>query len=194
MKKTFLIIAVLVAAVAIFAMGHDNQGKDCQKGQGRDNGRMGMMDKGRMEMPGKGNPGERMMMIMHQLELTEDQQEQLGDQHVKMQKTVIEINSQIKILEIDAEVARKEMNFSQMKKVSNDIFDLKKELKGKQIDSHEKCWNILTAEQKEEALELMKHPRKMMKERMGEKKGMGHQRNRMMDHEMDDDDEIDDDD
>ena len=178
MKKTFLIIAVLVAAVVIFAMGHDNQGMNCRQGMGQE----------RMEKGHQGNHNDMTMRVMHQLELTEDQQEQLGDQHVKMQKTIIEINSQIKTLEIDAEVARKDLNFSQMKKVSNDIFDLKKELKGKQIDSHEKCWNILTSEQKEEALELMKHPRKMMKERMGEKKGMGHQRNRMMDHEMDDDD------
>ncbi|MDP8321203.1 MAG: hypothetical protein RAO94_02505 [Candidatus Stygibacter australis] len=191
MKKLLVIAAILLIATAVFAQNHFNQGMDCQKGQGRDNGRMGMMDKGRMGMQGKGNPGDRMMMIMHQLELTEDQQEQLEDQHVKMQKTAIEFNAQIKILEIDAQVAMKEMNFSQIKKVSNNIFDLKKELKNKHIDNQEKCWNLLTAEQKEQAMELMKHPRKMMQEKMSEKKGMGHQRNRMMD---DDDDEMDDDD
>lgn len=181
MKKLLVISAILLIATVVFAQNHFNQGMDCQKGQGRDNGRMG-----KQEM---GNPGERMMMIMHQLELTEDQQEQLEDQHVIMKKTAIEINSQIKTLEIDAEVARKDMNFSQMKKVSNDIFDLKKQLKGKQIDNHEKCWNILTAEQKAEALELMKHPRKMMQEKMGEKKGMGNQRHRMMDDDEDEDDD-----
>jgi len=194
MKKLLVIAAILLIATAVFAQNHFNQGMDCQKGQGRENGRMGMMDKGRMGMQGKGNPGDKMMMIMHQLELTEDQQEQLGDQHVKMQKTAIEMNAQIKTLEIDAEVARKDLNFSQMKKVSNDIFDLKKELKGKQIDNQEKCWNILTAEQKEQAKQLMKHPRKMMQEKMSERKGdrMGMRQHRGMmdddDNEMDDDD------
>ena len=172
MKKLLVIIAILLISTAVFAQNHFNQGMDCQKGQGRDNGRMGMN--------GKGHPGERMMMVMHQLELTEDQQDQMETRHIEMQKTDIEINSQIKILEIDAQVAMKEMNFSQIKKVSNNIFDLKKELKNKHIDNQEKCWNLLTAEQKEQAMELMKHPRKMMQEKMGEKKGMGHQRNRMM--------------
>ncbi|MDP8220773.1 MAG: Spy/CpxP family protein refolding chaperone [Candidatus Stygibacter frigidus] len=187
MKKLLVIVAILLIATAVFAHNHLNREMDCQKGQGRENGRMGMMDKGRMGLQGKGNPGNRMMMIMHQLELTEDQQEQLGDQHVKMQKTVIEMNAQIKTLEIDAEVALKEMDFTQIKKVSNAIFDLKKELKGKQIDSHEKCWNILTAEQKDQAKELMMHPQKMMRDKMGERQGdkMGMRQHRGM---MDDDD------
>ena len=144
MKKTFLIIAVLVAAVAIFAMGHDNQGMNHRQGMGQDN-----MEKGH-----QGNHNDMMMRVMNQLELTDAQETQMKSLRVKIQKSAIEINAQIKSLEIDGRVAKDEMNFNEMKKVSNSIFDQKKELKSLRIDNQEKCWNILTTEQKEQAMEL----------------------------------------
>lgn len=185
MKKLLIISAILLITFAVFAQDHFNQRMDCQKNQGREKGRMGMMDKGRME---KGRPGEKMMMIMHALDLTEEQQDQMEAQRVKIRKTEIDIKAQIKTLEVDAEVAAKDMNFSQMKKISSDIFDLKKELKLKHIDNQEKCWNILTAEQKEKAMDLKRHPRKMMQKDMdgqGQKMGMGIHRDRMMDEDED---------
>ena len=151
MKKTFLIVAVLVAAVAIFAMGHDNQGMNRRQGMGQE----------RMEKGHQGNHNDMMMRVMHQLELTDAQETQMKSLRVKIQKSAIDINAQIKTLEIDERVAKDEMNFSEMKKVSNSIFDQKAELKSLRIDNQEKCWNILTAEQKEQALELRKQPKGM---------------------------------
>jgi Spy/CpxP family protein refolding chaperone len=182
MKKTLIIVAVLLAAVAIFAMGNDYPGMNCREGMGHE--KMGKME--------KGNHSDMMMRIMHQLELTDAQEAQMKTQRVKIQKSAIDINAQIKILEIDARVAMDEMNFSQIKKVSNSIFDLKKELKSLRIDSHEKCWNMLTAEQKEQAMELRKQPKGMQRRMKDcddkEKMGKGMQRGeRMLEHHDDDD-------
>ncbi|MCF7911140.1 MAG: Spy/CpxP family protein refolding chaperone [Candidatus Cloacimonetes bacterium] len=183
MRKILVIAAVLLVAATIFAMNHDNPGRDCRQGMG--NERMGMMNRGQ-----QGNHGDMMMGIMHQLELTDAQEAQMKSQRVKIEKSAIDINAQIKSLEIDARVAMDEMNFSQMKKVSNSIFDLKKELKNLRIDNQEKCWNILTAEQKAQAMELRKQPKGMqrrMKDCDDDEKTGIQRHERLREHQDDDD-------
>ncbi len=145
--------------------------------------------KNRRQYNEQGQHPNMMMRIMHQLELTEAQQKQMEDLMVAMKKSDIDIKAKIETKEIDAHMAQKEMNFAQMKKISNDIFDLKKEMKNKQIDNQEACWNILTAEQKELAKEMMKKPPMMRRDRQDgdddDDETMSRHR-RMMNKEMDD--------
>lgn len=66
------------------------------------------------------------------------------------------VGAAIKKLRIDEKVARQEFDFDKLNKLNDSICDLEKELKSKHIDNMEKCWNILTEDQKKQAQELIK--------------------------------------
>lgn len=160
MKKTVLIVLTLLVISVLAAQGlHQRQNMDCERHQ---KGGMERMERGR-----NGHHGERMMHIMNQLDLTEDQQNKMEDLRVKNHKENITAKAQIETKEVDARVAMKDMNFKEMKKITSEIFELKEEMKLKNIDHMEKCWNILTAEQQEEAKKLLEqHPRERRMEKM----------------------------
>lgn len=96
-----------------------------------------------------------MMRIMQELELSDSQLDKLKEQRVAMEKEKISIRAEIKKLRIDEKVARQEFDFDKLNKLNDSICDLEKELKSKHIDNMEKCWNILTEDQKKQAQELI---------------------------------------
>ncbi len=155
MKRVLFIALALLLVSVLMAQRTPGEGKNCRQ----------CNEQGKMVNMGQDQHPNMMMKIMHQLELTEAQQKQMEDLMVTMQKSAIDIKAKIEMKEIDARVAHKEMNFNQMKKISNEIFDLKKEMKNKQIDNQEACWNTLTAEQKELAKKMLKKPPMMRRDK-----------------------------
>jgi hypothetical protein len=147
MKRVLLIALALLLVGILAAQGMMNHGKLENHEQ------RGFAGKERMKREHQPN---MMMRIMQNLELSEKQMEELQSNRVAMQKKEIQVQADIQTLEIDARIAHLDMDFKQLKKISSSIFDLKKELKLEHIANMEKCWNVLTDEQKAEAQELMK--------------------------------------
>lgn len=182
MKKTVLIVLTLLVISVLAAQGmQQRRNMDCEKHQ---KGGMERMERGR-----NGHHGGMMMMrIMNQLELTEDQKDKLEDLRVTNQKSNIAAKAEIDAKEVDANVAKKDMNFKNMKKITSEIADLKEKMKLKNIDHMEKCWNILTTEQQEEAKKLMEQrPRECRMKKMdgegNDEKMMKRQQKRMWESE-----------
>lgn len=148
MKKTML-IAVVILLVGILSAQGGLEGRFAGK-EHRGGERKPMMQKGQQQM--------MMMRIMKNLELSESQQEKLESYRTSMRKESIDIRANIEKKEIDLKAAEREMNFSQIKKLTSEINEQKLELKLNGIDNMEKCWNVLTTEQQAEALELIKNP------------------------------------
>lgn len=166
MKRTVLIVLALLVISVLAAQGiHGKKQMDCEKHQ---NGRMERMERGH-----KGNHGDRMMHIMKQLELTDEQKDKMEDMQIERHKENIAKKAEIETKEVDANVARKNMDFKELKKITNEIFELKKEMKLSQIDHMQNCWNLLSDEQKEKAKELMEmSPRERRMENMDEDEEM----------------------
>lgn len=186
MKKTVFIVLALMVVAVLAAQGmrgmHAGKQMNCNE---EHQGRMG-----HMERRGNGHNGNMMMRIMKELELTDTQQDELEELRITRHKDNIAAKAAIETKEVDMNVARKDMNFKEMKKLSSEISDLKKDMKLEQINHMQKCWEVLTPEQQEQAKELMdKAPMERRMERMkgedGEGKGMGqrNQQRRMWDEE-----------
>ena len=172
MKKIVLIALALVVVSVLLAQGmHQNRDMDCgehQKG----------MQKGQ-QMRESNHDGDMMMHVMRQLELTEEQQEDMADLRLQMQKEMINMKADIETLELDVKVAMKDLDFAKAKKVTSDIFDVKAEMKDKHFDNMSSCWNLLTDEQQTEAKELLKKKpmeRKRMMNQDGKGRGNGQHR------------------
>jgi len=158
MKKVILIALTLLIVSLLSAQRMPDRGMnmgDCP-GRGGKHQQMGKMR--------DGNNADLMMRVMHHLELTAKQQAKLQELRVAQQKSAIEHNAQIETHEIDLRLAKQNMDFDQMKKINNAIYDLKKEHRSKQIDNQKECWDQLTKEQKAEVQELLKNPAGMRRD------------------------------
>jgi len=157
MKKlivTLVLVVGIMAALSAFEGMKEHKGKDNEHCQG--------MKQKNMEKHHK--MGDGFGMLMAELEFTDAQKEQFEDLKIKHQKSVIQLKADIDILKIDKQAAMRNHNFGKMKKKVGSIFELKKEIAIKQVTHHEAMWNILTAEQKDQAEKLMKdkpHSKKM---------------------------------
>jgi len=100
----------------------------------------------------------RLMRVFEEMELSENQLSQLEEKKISWEKTSIDNKAEIEVKEIDARIAAKNFEFDKLKKITSEIFDLKKAHKLSGIDHLKECWNILDKDQQKEAKELLENP------------------------------------
>ncbi len=165
MKKSYIIVITLLVFAGLLTA--------FEKGMGQDQEDCNGMMQGRFEQKHDGNG-----MLMHmteELELTESQVENLQEIHLAHKKSMIQKHSEIKILQLDKDVAMKNKDFAEAKKITKNIFEIKQEMALEKLDLLEDQWNLLTDEQKLKAEEMdlgKKHSQPKMHEGKGMRKGM----------------------
>ncbi|MCD4817261.1 MAG: hypothetical protein K8S23_01045 [Candidatus Cloacimonetes bacterium] len=98
--------------------------------------------------------------MIEELDLSDEQQSKFEKDKMEFEKFIIEKDAEIKILHLEQRESRKNQDFAKMKKTTNKVFELKKQIALERIKMHEKHWNQLTDEQQEKVKEFMKdHPR-----------------------------------
>lgn len=160
MKKTALILALVLVVGIVFAFHGEGREEGKAEGQGHD----GM----RGEMHGE------MMMgrMMETLELTDAQKDKIETLNFEHKKQMIATRAELKTLELEKREALKDDNFAAAKKLNIKIFDKKAEIANARLELKENIMKELTPEQQEKAKELHKRAgRKMMKEHRGAKDG-----------------------
>jgi len=129
---------------------------------------------------GRMRPGEEYMMregfggfdrICGELDLADEQIEKIEKMRLTHKKEMIGMQAEIDIMMVDKYSATKSHDFDKTKKVTVKIFELKKSQAIKKIEYHEIMWKLLTSEQQEKAIELMKK-RPELKKKILQKKVM----------------------
>ncbi|RLC52765.1 MAG: hypothetical protein DRZ79_00620 [Candidatus Cloacimonadota bacterium] len=92
--------------------------------------------------------------FFEELDLTTEQMEQMDKIRSEQMKENIDLNSKIKILEIDKKDALKDHNFAQAKKITDDIFKIKANLAKNRIEMKKQKWEVLTQEQQKKLDEM----------------------------------------
>jgi Spy/CpxP family protein refolding chaperone len=100
------------------------------------------------------------------LDLTDKQLQKLEDYRTEQRKEMIQLRTDIQLLNIDKRAALENRDFKAAKKLVSDIYDKKEEKAVKRIENHEKMWNLLTPEQQEKAKDLMLEKRSLHKRPM----------------------------
>jgi len=98
------------------------------------------------------------MRCLFNLDLTDKQKEDLIEIKTQIHKETIQIQADIRILEIEEQEAIRNENFKKAKNLIDKIADKKVSIAKERIDQKEKLYKILTDEQKEELKEMIKHP------------------------------------
>ncbi len=109
--------------------------------------------------------------FFEELELSDAQIDQHNKMHLEQQKKSIELQSEIKILELEERESMKNHNFENAKNLTDKIFKIKTELAKSKIEMMKKKWEMLTPEQKEKAEKLMQ-TRKFKQHPFPKKPGM----------------------
>ena len=144
MKRTIVAILLIIAvttALSAFEGRNDNEG--CQRHE-----MMMRKDLGQGRCPEMEEEGN--MSLAH-LDLTEAQMNKIEDLKTAHHKTMIQKHAEIQVKEVDLNTARKNQDFDQTKKITAQIFDLKKDMQLAKIDHQKAIWNQLTDEQKDNA-------------------------------------------
>ena len=156
MKKLAITLVMIVGIVVVMSAFE----QDCDEmGRGRmqyDKG-MGHHDRNMMH-----KDGDHFEMMCENLDLDDAQQDKIEKFRSAHRKEMIELKADIEIKLVDKRDAMKDQDFAKIKKITSEIFKLKETIALKNIDQHEKIWNILTTKQQEKAGELRrKGPSKM---------------------------------
>ncbi|MCF7792891.1 MAG: Spy/CpxP family protein refolding chaperone [Candidatus Cloacimonetes bacterium] len=160
--KRIIVTLVLVVGIAAALAAFDGMGE--RNGwQGRKNQKMMNQE---MQHHGMGNP---MGMLCENLDLTDAQKDKIDELKIAHDKKMIQLHADEKILQVDKKTAMMDQDFAKVKKLTDKIYDRKKDIALAKIDHHEDVWNELTPEQQEEAKEM----------RM-----MGHQNRKMQNKKM----------
>jgi Spy/CpxP family protein refolding chaperone len=108
-----------------------------------------------------------------ELELTDSQLEKMKEFRTAQRKEMIQLRTDIQLLNIDKRAALENRDFKTAKKLVSGIYDKKETIALKRIEHREKMWNLLTPEQQEKAKELMSERRKSYHRPMMQKPTMG---------------------
>jgi len=161
--KRVLITALLIGALAGLN-AFPGQGKSSERRIGCEN----LEENSHCENIDKFHKRHFMGMMKEELELTDEQQNKFENDRMEFEKFRIQKDSEIKILHLDQRNYRKKQDFSEMRKITNKLFEIKKLIALEKIEMHEKHWNMLTDDQKAKVKEFMNdHPR--MGKRMNRK-------------------------
>lgn len=165
MKKSYIIVITMLVFAGLLTAIEKGlaQGKEDHPG----------MMQGRFEQ--KHEDGWRLGHMAEELELTDSQQEYLRDLQLENKKFMIQKKAEIDILQVDKSTALKNKDFTEAKKLTAKIFEIKQEMAMNKIELQEEQWNLLTAEQKIKAEEMKfegKHHPREMPEGHGKKKDM----------------------
>ena len=165
MKKSYIIVITLLLLTGLLTAVEKGicQGKEDHSG----------MMQGRFEQ--KHEDGWMLEHMAEELELTDSQQEYLHELHLENKKLMIQKKAEIDILVLDKITAMKNKDFTEAKKLTAKIFEVKQEMALNKIDRQEEHWNLLTEEQKLKAEEMRsnkKHCTQKMPEGHGRKKDM----------------------
>ncbi len=108
--------------------------------------------------------GDHFMIIMKELDLSENQQEEMKEIRSEHRKANIRRQADIDILEVDFRTSMSNHDFQNAKKITGDIFSIKMEKAIAQIDLHEQIWKLLDSDQRDKLEELMRE-RPFLKEK-----------------------------
>ncbi len=169
MKRLFMAI-LLAGAVASLAMaqcpGHQGQGQMSGKNDAR-----GMMDRGGHRGAGMGlgqwweNP-----MVVKELGLSDKQAEQIDDLTLKHRKSVVRLEADLKIAEMDfQDLMEGDPSESEIRKKAKDMSQLRERMQDLRIDHMLAVRRVLTPEQQKKLKELKPSRRqhRMMMDRGG---------------------------
>lgn len=156
MKRTLIVTMLLIGLFSLlnaFPCQH-GQKEHCQEGHHFTNEKPHhpkMMQRHRKEM--------FFEIMKEELDLTKDQQAVMEESRLEFEKFLVQKHAEIRILQLEKEKANKEKDFNKIKRLTDNIFDLKKIIAEKRIKLREKHWNLLTTTQKEkfDELKLKRH-------------------------------------
>ena len=165
MKKSYIIVITLLLLTGLLTAVEKGtcQGKEDHPGKMQ----------GRFEQ--KHEDGRMLEHMAEELELTDSQQEYLHELHLESKKLMIQKKAEIDILVLDKKTAMKDKDFTEAKKLTTKIFEIKQEMALNKIDQQEEHWNLLSEDQKLKAEEMRsnkKHCPQKMPEGHGRKKDM----------------------
>ena len=157
MKKTVLILTLVLAAGLVFAFHGEGKGEKRFEGKRHNDMQKEMM----------------MEHMMEALELSDAQKDKVETLTFEHKKQMIEVRAELETLLLEKKEAMKDNDFAAAKKLNAKIFDKKEEIANARLDLKDDIMNELTPEQQEKAKDLHKKmgKRKMMKEHRGGKDG-----------------------
>ena len=163
MKRNVIALVLIVGVIASMAVFE----RDCdgtEQGKMQHDKQMKFHEKGMMK-----KDGDHFGMMLKELDLTDAQQDKISGFMSAHKKEMIELKADIDIKLVDKHDAMKDHNFSKLKKITADVFEIKETMAIKKIEHHESIWNILTTEQQEKAEEMKKdghHKKQMIHKKM----------------------------
>lgn len=102
-----------------------------------------------------------LMMACKNLELTSAQEKKLEEINIKHRKTIIDQKAEVEKLNIDKKSAMQNENFTQAKRLTEQIGKIKTDMEKIKIEHIENIMKELTTEQKEQLKEMRRnHPKR----------------------------------
>lgn len=159
MKKYVLLMLVIVGSISLAA-------RDCHE-EGRMNlKKMHPLDECNQPPGDHYQQREDPFPMLEELQLSASQQSELENLRLENQKSMIRVNSDIDIMEIDLKKAFRDQQFDQARDMTRRIAEKRLEIALQRISFQEQRWQLLTPEQKEKLLEMRKHHKSPRLEKM----------------------------
>lgn len=143
MQRKLIVTALLILSISLLLGMKDDCGRECPQHKviNPENHQQGMKF-GKEDHP--------QMDMLHDLELSDAQRENIEKFNIEHKKNMIRLNSEIDIKEIDLHESLRNHDFSKARKLTEEISDLRQEKAVSRIDKTEMIWKQLTEEQRQQ--------------------------------------------